>query len=206
VIVERRGSALWLILNRPHRLNAFTWAMRDAMLAAVRDRDQDVEAVVLTGTGRGFCAGVDVSVLVDEAGDTVEGRRSRLQQTHELVRLFWGIDVPVVALVNGVAAGGGWSLALACDHIVAADGARFVTAFTRLGLVPDLGGAYTLSRRVGATRAKSVIMRGQQLDALEALEIGAVDWVAPAAELESRFEELLPQIVATGKRWSADGR
>jgi 2-(1,2-epoxy-1,2-dihydrophenyl)acetyl-CoA isomerase len=119
---------------------------------------------------------------------------------HDFVRLIKRGDKPVIALVNGVAAGGGWSLALACDHILAADTARFVTAFTRLGLVPDLAGAFTLTHRIGATRAKSIVMRGQTIDAATALAIGAVDWVAPADQLEARFHELLPQVLAMGKR------
>lgn len=198
LIVETRDRVLRLTLNRPERLNAFTWAMRDEMIEAVSGAS-DVDAIVVTGRGRGFCAGVDVgSVLHAEAGAPAEERRANLEKMHGFLRLLRATGRPVVALVNGVAAGGGWSLALACDQIIAADSARFVTAFTKLGLVPDLGGAYSLTRRVGATRAKSIVMRGQTIDAPTALAIGAVDWVVPADQLETRFTELLPQILAAG--------
>jgi 2-(1,2-epoxy-1,2-dihydrophenyl)acetyl-CoA isomerase len=105
---------------------------------------------------------------------------------------------PVVAAVNGVAAGGGWSLALACNHIVAADSARFVTAFAKLALVPDLAGAFNLTRRVGAVRARSIIMRSQALDAATAMAIGAVDAVVPGSELRAEVVSRLPELIAAG--------
>jgi 2-(1,2-epoxy-1,2-dihydrophenyl)acetyl-CoA isomerase len=201
LVVETRDRALWLILNRPQRLNAFTWAMRDGLLAALGPPRPDIDAIILTGRGRGFCAGVDRDeVLVGESDSPPEARRAELVRTHEVVQRMRAVPQPVIALVNGVAAGGGWSLALACDFILAADSARFVTAFTQLGLVPDLAGAYNLTRRVGATRAKSIIMRGQTIDASAALAIGAVDAVVGADMLEAQLAGLLPDIVATGKR------
>lgn len=201
VVVETRGRVRWLVLNRPHRLNAFTWDTRDELLAALDEAaESDVDAIVLTGTGRGFCAGVDMeAVLHGEADAPAAERRAQLERTHEVVQRMRDARQPVVALVNGVAAGGGWSLALGADVIVAADTARFVTAFSQLGLVPDLGAAFHLPRRVGAMRAKSIIMRGQSLTAHEALVAGAVDVVLPSDDLEERLERLLPDIIREGK-------
>jgi 2-(1,2-epoxy-1,2-dihydrophenyl)acetyl-CoA isomerase len=110
------------------------------------------------------------------------------------------MNQPVIALINGVTAGGGWSLALAADYLLAADNARFVTAFTKLALVPDLGGSYFLTQRVGTTRAKSIILRGQSIDADEALALGLVDELAPVDQLAARLSDRLDDIIASGKR------
>jgi 2-(1,2-epoxy-1,2-dihydrophenyl)acetyl-CoA isomerase len=197
LVVEDRSRVRWLTLDRPDRLNAFTWAMRDRILAALTDRLEDVDALVFTGRGRAFCAGVDLDdVLVAESGAPLDARRAQLERTQEIVTLIQAMPQPVVAAVNGVAAGGGWSLALACNHIIAADSARFVTAFAKLALVPDLAGAFNLTRRVGAVRARSIIMRSQSLDAATAMAIGAVDAVVPGADLRAEVVARLPELVA----------
>jgi 2-(1,2-epoxy-1,2-dihydrophenyl)acetyl-CoA isomerase len=204
LLVEHRGRVRWVTLNRPHRLNAFTWDLRDRLLAALTVAPgDDLDAIVLTGAGRGFCAGVDLDVLRDEADVPPPARRADLERAQQIVQLMSGAPCPVVAAVNGVAAGGGWGLALAADVVVAVESARFVTAFVQLGLVPDLGFGYHLTRRVGPMAAKSIIMRGRRLDAAEALALGAVDVVVPAGELVARVEALLPGIVADGKRPAA---
>jgi 2-(1,2-epoxy-1,2-dihydrophenyl)acetyl-CoA isomerase len=204
LLVEHRDRVRWVTLNRPHRLNAFTWDLRDRLLAALTVAPgDDLDAIVLTGAGRGFCAGVDLDVLRDEADVPPPARRADLERAQQIVQLMSGAPCPVVAAVNGVAAGGGWGLALAADVVVAVESARFVTAFVQLGLVPDLGFGYHLTRRIGPMAAKSIIMRGRRLDAAEALALGAVDVVVPAGELVARVEALLPGIVADGKRPAA---
>jgi enoyl-CoA hydratase/carnithine racemase len=201
LLVETRGRTRWLTLNRPTRLNALTWTMRDSLLAALTvGPADDVDAIVLTGAGRGFCAGMDLEVLQDEADAPAAERRANLERAQQVVTLAAAAPCPVVAAVNGVAAGGGWGLALAADVVVAAGSARFVTAFVQLGLVADLGFGYNLTRRVGPMRAKSVIMRGLRLDAAQAQALGAVDAVVPDGELTARVEAMLPGIVAAGKR------
>jgi 2-(1,2-epoxy-1,2-dihydrophenyl)acetyl-CoA isomerase len=201
LLVERRGRVRWVTLNRPHRLNAFTWDLRDRLLDAFAvGPGDDIEAIVLTGAGRGFCAGVDLDVLRDEADVPPPARRADLERAQDLVQLMSDAPCPVVAAVNGVAAGGGWGLALAADVVVAVESARFITAFVQLGLVPDLGFGYHLTRRVGPMAAKSIIMRGRRLDAAEALALGAVDVVVPDGEFVARIDALLPPMVADGKR------
>jgi 2-(1,2-epoxy-1,2-dihydrophenyl)acetyl-CoA isomerase len=202
LLVERRGRALWLILNRPEKYNAFTWETRDEIFDVLTSSDADeADAIVLTGRGRGFCTGIDLdAVLLSETGKSADARRDQLERTHRVVTRMRHVKAPVIALVNGVAAGGGWSLALAADYILAVDDARFVTAFTKLALVPDLGGSYFLTQRVGATRAKSIILRGQTIGAVEALAMGLVDELAPGDQLEERLAARMDHIIGLGKR------
>lgn len=207
LLVEDRRGVRWLTLNRPAKLNAFTWAMRDQIIEALTADMGEVAAVVITGAGRGFCAGVDLDdVLVAESGAPLEARRAQLERTHEIVTLVQAMRQPVVAAVNGVAAGGGWSLALACDYVIASNTARFVTAFARLALVPDLAGAFNLTRRVGAVRARSIIMRSQVLDARTALAVGAVDAVVASDDLEAEVARRLPDFIARSVAVRAPGR
>jgi 2-(1,2-epoxy-1,2-dihydrophenyl)acetyl-CoA isomerase len=200
LIVGSRGRTRWVRLNRPHRLNAFTWEVRDQIIDALTlGPDDDVDAIVVTGTGRAFSAGIDLGVLQDEADVSPARRRVDLERAQRIAQLMSDASCPVIAAVNGVAAGGGWALALAADVVVAVESARFVTAFVQLGLVPDLGFGYNLTRRVGSMQAKSIIMRGLRLDAREAFALGAVDKIVADGELEASVEALLPGIVAAGK-------
>ena len=169
--------------NRPERLNAFTTEMADETfprLCRAASTDPAVRVVVLTGTGRGFCTGADVhDRLADLAGDS-----TRLQRPlGAFIAEAWRIPKPVVAAVNGVAAGGGLALAAVADFRIAAASARFVPAFLRRGLMPDGGLTHTLPRLVGPAKARELLMTDADVDAAEALRIGLADRVVPDAEL-----------------------
>jgi 2-(1,2-epoxy-1,2-dihydrophenyl)acetyl-CoA isomerase len=173
---QQDGGVLTLTLNRPDALNALNADLRRALLDAMKraGRDEGVRAVILTGAGRGFCAGAD---LRGGSGDAF--RRVLTKEYNPLVEAIRGLPKPVVAAVNGAAAGAGMSLALAADLVVAAEGVRFVPAFHRIGLVPDSGLARILVRGLGRHRAFEILMGERHLHAEEAHELGLVAAVVP---------------------------
>lgn len=181
-----------ITLNRPDAMNSLTTSMKSALLAAVeRARDDvSVRAVLLTGRGRGFCAGQDLREHADllERGlglaDTVR------QHYNPIVRALTSMEKPVVAAVNGVAAGAGAALAFACDFRVASDKAKFAMAFTGIGLAPDSGASWTLQRLIGPARARELLLLGDVVDAGRALELGLVSRVVPADEVMTVAREL----------------
>ncbi len=178
-----------LTLNRPDRLNAMSRSMLDALLAALPRLadDPDVGAVVLTGAGRGFCAGGDVKAMAEgrEAeGVTLEERAQALRGRMEVSRWLHELPKPTIAMVRGAAAGAGLSLALACDLRVAGDTARFATAFARVGYSGDFGGSWFLTRLVGTAKARELYYTADIVDALQARELGLVNRVVPDARLE----------------------
>lgn len=168
-------------LNRPDSLNALNAQMRRELLAAVKGfaRDGAVRAVVVTGAGRGFCSGADLRGGTDER----DFRRVLEREYNPLVRAIRDLPKPVLAAVNGVAAGAGVSLALACDLVYAAEEARFIQAFVRIGLVPDSGSTRTLVRALGRHRASQLIFTGEPLSAAEAHAAGLVTAVLPGDQL-----------------------
>jgi 2-(1,2-epoxy-1,2-dihydrophenyl)acetyl-CoA isomerase len=170
-----------ITLNRPDSLNALNATMRRELLAAFKAirRDDDVRAVVLTGEGRGFSSGADLR------GGSVEREFRRVLTTeyNPLMRAIRDLPKPVIAAVNGVAAGAGVSLALACDLIWAAERARFIQAFVKIGLVPDSGSTRTLVRALGRYRAAQLIFTGEPMSAKDAHAAGLVNAVVPQAEL-----------------------
>lgn len=198
VRVERADGVATIVLDRPDSLNALNAAMRKELLAAFKAiaRDDEVRAVVLTGAGRGFCAGAD---LRGGSGER-EFRRVLTAEYNPLVRAIRDLPKPVIAAVNGVAAGAGMSLALACDLIYAADDARFVLAFGRIGLVPDSGATRTLVRALGRHRAAHLVFSGEPLSAAEARDAGLVAEVVPAAELRARAAEVAAGLAAAPTR------
>lgn len=179
--MEVADGVATLVLNRPDSLNALNSTMRRELLAALRAlaRDEAVRAVVITGQGRGFCSGAD---LRGGSGER-EFRRVLTNEYNPLVRAIRELPKPVLAAVNGVAAGAGVSLALACDLVYAAEDARFIQAFVKIGLVPDSGSTRTLVRALGRHRAAQLIFSGEPLSASEAHAVGLVHEVVPAAEL-----------------------
>jgi len=179
--VEVADGVATLVLNRPDSLNALNSTMRRELLAAIKAmaRDESVRAVVITGEGRGFCSGAD---LRGGSGER-EFRRVLTNEYNPLVRAIRDLPKPVIAAVNGVAAGAGVSLALACDIVYAAEEARFIQAFVKIGLVPDSGSTRTLVRALGRHRAAQLVFSGEPLSASEAQAVGLVNEVAPAAEL-----------------------
>jgi 2-(1,2-epoxy-1,2-dihydrophenyl)acetyl-CoA isomerase len=188
VEVARDGGVLTLTLNRPDVLNALNSAVHAGLAAGLeRARDADVRAVVLTGAGRGFCVGQDLTEFREAPGDVAD----RLRETyHPNVRALRALEKPVIAAVNGPAAGAGLSLACACDIRLAADTASFVPAFVGIGLVPDSGGSLFVVRLLGQARAFEWMTSNRKLSAEEAQAWGLVSEVVEADRLAARAAEL----------------
>ncbi|MFI1399349.1 enoyl-CoA hydratase/isomerase family protein [Streptomyces sp. NPDC020681] len=182
----------WITLNRPEAMNAVTWDQRERIIALLgaASADPDVRAVVITATGKGFCAGADLRGA-PSAGDRVPGDVARTIRlgAQRLIAAVLDCEKPVIAAVNGTAAGIGAHLALACDLVLAAEPARFIEVFVRRGLVPDGGGAYLLPRLIGPQRAKELMFFGDALPAADAERLGLVNRVVPADELEKTARE-----------------
>ncbi len=184
---QTRDGVLTVSLDRPESLNALNGTMRRELLAAFKAaaRDDGVRAVVLTGEGRGFCSGADLRGGAAER----EFRRVITTEYNPLIRAIRDLPKPVIAAVNGVAAGAGVSLAMACDLVYAAEEARFVLAFVRIGLVPDSGVTRTLVRTLGRHRAAALIFSGEPMSAGEAAAAGLVNEVVPLERLAARAAE-----------------
>ncbi|MGW0829666.1 enoyl-CoA hydratase/isomerase family protein [Streptomyces prunicolor] len=186
------GQVAYLTLNRPEALNAITPAQRDRLITLLGETSADpsVRAVVLTGTGRGFCAGADLRGG-GASEDRVAGDVARVirQGAQRLIAAVLDCEKPVIAAVNGTAAGLGAHLALACDLVLAAESARFIEVFVRRGLVPDGGGAYLLPRLLGPQRAKELMFFGDAVSAADAERLGLVNRVVPDEELEKTSRE-----------------
>jgi 2-(1,2-epoxy-1,2-dihydrophenyl)acetyl-CoA isomerase len=201
---EREGAVARITLNRPDKLNALTQVMSDELVDAFTgiSKDDGVRAVVLTGAGRGFCAGQDLTEFEASyrKGDRpdIEGHLER--SYHTLIPVIVDIPQPVIAAVNGVAAGAGVSLAAACDIRVGSEEARFIQAFVRIGLVPDSGGTWLLPRLVGYPRALEMSMTGEPVDAQHALDIGLVTHVYPAASFVEETEAFAARLAALPTR------
>ncbi|MGC4986446.1 enoyl-CoA hydratase/isomerase family protein [Streptomyces sp. DT193] len=181
------NAVSWITLDRPEAMNALTWDQRERVidLLAAASADPGVRAVVITATGRGFCAGADLRGG-PPAGERVPGDVARTIRlgAQRLIAAVLDCEKPVIAAVNGTAAGIGAHLAFACDLVLAAEPARFIEVFVRRGLVPDGGGAYLLPRLVGPRLAKELMFFGDALSASDAERIGLVNRVVPAEELE----------------------
>ncbi|MDX6742758.1 enoyl-CoA hydratase-related protein [Actinocorallia sp. A-T 12471] len=187
VLVEVERGVAVVTLNRPQQLNAMTYEMSTAYAQALRaaDADPDVRAIVVTGAGRGFCAGADLAVLEQGA----EAIRSFLPPAEDMPRLAFALSKPVVAAINGHAVGIGFAYALGSDVRFAAKGAKLATAFSRLGLVAEYGLSYQLPRLIGLAHATDLLLSGRTIDAAEALSLGLVNRVVEP-------EELLPAAIA----------
>lgn len=176
----------WITLNRPEAMNAVTWDQRERIIALLAEASADpaVRAVVLTATGRGFCAGADLRGT-PATGDRVPGDVARTIRlgAQRLIAAVLDCEKPVLAAVNGTAAGIGAHLAFACDLVLAARSAKFIEVFVRRGLVPDGGGAYLLPRLIGPQRAKELMFFGDSLPAAEAERLGLVNRIVPDEEL-----------------------
>ena len=184
-----KDGVVVLTMNRPDRLNALSRAMLDAMLEALPRLagDPEVGVVVLTGAGRGFCAGGDVKAMAEdrEAGPGgLEERAQALRARMETSRWLHEMPKPTIAMVRGAAAGAGLSLALACDLRIAGDSARFATAFARVGYSGDFGGSYYLTQLVGTAKARELYYTADIVDAQAALALGLANRVIPDARLE----------------------
>jgi 2-(1,2-epoxy-1,2-dihydrophenyl)acetyl-CoA isomerase len=203
LLVELRDRVLYLTMNRPDKLNALTPEMTGAMVEALTSAAHDpaVGCVVLTGAGRGFNSGGDVSAMRAGSGfslggdsPTVEQGVARLRRGEEAAVLLHEIPKVTIAAVNGAAAGAGMSLALACDIRVAAEGARFLTAFARIGFSGDFGGTYSLTRIAGSAKARELYFLSDPIDAAEALRIGLVTRVYPQSSFRDEVHTFAARI------------
>ncbi|MFN2582405.1 MAG: enoyl-CoA hydratase-related protein [Candidatus Dormibacteria bacterium] len=185
VLEERADRILTLTLNRPHRLNAVTPQLLTALTTALRaaESDDGVRAVLITGAGRAFCSGLDLRAASEDGASSVDVRRALREYYGPAIKTMRALPKPVIAAVNGPAAGAGFSLALAADLRIASESATFVQAFVRIGLVPDAGSTYFLPRLVGPARAAELMMLGETVDARRAQDIGLVSRVVPDNEL-----------------------
>jgi 2-(1,2-epoxy-1,2-dihydrophenyl)acetyl-CoA isomerase len=182
IIVDKINSTCILRMNRPEVRNALTLEMRRELLHALEqiEDDPEVSCIILTGEGKAFSAGGDLQALKEMS--PMKGRK-RLQEGHKLLFKMLEIEKPIIASVNGAAAGAGCNLALVCDLIIASDQAIFIQSFANVGLLPDLGGIHFLPMLVGPHRAKELMFFGDRISAHEAYQLGMVNQVVPADEL-----------------------
>lgn len=183
IVYERKGNVAWIILNRPDKLNAFTKEMNNEVKKAITiaEKDVGVRCVVITGMGKAFCSGQDLSD-VNESTDHAE---FLIERYNPMIEKISRIEKPVIAAVNGVAAGAGMSLALACDFRLVSEKASFIEAFIHIGLIPDSGSLYYLPRIIGYAKALELSLLGERINAYQALEIGLATKVISESEWES---------------------
>jgi 2-(1,2-epoxy-1,2-dihydrophenyl)acetyl-CoA isomerase len=182
ILYEKQHGVATLTLNRPQALNAFVPQMNQEVLQALRDgeRDAEVRCLMITGAGRAFCAGQDLKGRTPEQKGSLGA--SLREKYNPMIRQIRQMETIVIAAVNGVAAGAGCNLALACDLRVASEEAKFIQSFIRVGLAPDSGGSFILPRLVGLSKALELLLLGDSIDAREAQRIGLVARVFPTDE------------------------
>ena len=192
------GAVATVTLNRPEALNALTVEMKVSLREALERAASDaaVRAVVLTGAGRGFCVGQDLREHADSLADGETALATVRDHYNPIVRAIAETPKPVIAAVNGAAAGAGASLAFACDFRLAADKASFLMAFARVGLGPDTGASWTLQRLIGYGRAAAMLMLAEPVSAEQALEMGLVNGVVPVDDLAAAAAELAGKLAA----------
>jgi len=189
IIESRNGSVVTVRMNDPQRHNAFSLAMRIALINSFRllEGDQSVRAIVFTGGDREFCVGGDITAMGPQA---LGAALDRLRIVHDLVRLLAHSSKPLVGAVEGWAAGGGLSLALLCDTIVASETAKFKAGFSEIGMAPDAGILHTLPARVGQGRARQILLYNEEFTAQQALDWGVIDYVVPAGSAQDEASRL----------------
>jgi 2-(1,2-epoxy-1,2-dihydrophenyl)acetyl-CoA isomerase len=197
ILLEKQDGVATITLNRPEKYNAFAGLMRQEIVQVIDDvaADREVRAVVITGAGKAFCVGGDVNEFVSGTTKALEQQVS--SERHAMCKAALTINTmekPVIASVNGVAAGGGCNLALSCDIRIASEKARFGQVFVRRGVHPDWGGIYFLPRLVGYAKAAELIFSGEVVGAEEALKIGMVNRVVPHEELAQTTRDLAERI------------
>jgi len=197
ILFSIEGGIARLTLNRPDRLNSFTDQMHEEVRAAL-DRvraDASVRVLLLTGAGRGFCAGQDLGDRAVAPGDAPVDLGASIERNYKpLILGLRALEIPVVCAVNGVAAGAGANLALACDIVIATQSASFIQAFSKIGLVPDSGGTYFLPRLVGEARALGLALTGDKLSAEHAAEWGLIWQCVDDGQLPAVTDKLLTQL------------
>ena len=193
ILVEVKQAVGYLRLNRPKQLNSFNVQMHQEVAQVLKawSKDPEIRCVVITGEGRGFCAGQDLGDrVVDPNADAPDLGQSIEKFYNPLITTIVNMPKPVICAVNGVAAGAGANIALACDIVIAAQSASFVQAFCRLGLVPDSGGTWSLPRAVGHARAMGLALLGDKLPAEQAKQWGMIWDVVEDAQLQDKAQQL----------------
>lgn len=200
VVCKKENSVAWITLNRPEVLNACDMDTLKKLQAILKDVSQDkvIRSVVLTGAGRAFCAGADLQSLKDREGSGGFSRDLR-EGFNPVITLIRKMDKPVIGMINGVAAGAGMGIALACDLRIMSEEAKFVEAFAKVGLVPDSGATFFMPRLFGFPKAFELAFTGEGIDAREAERLGAVNRVVPKGDLEAKTREFAEKL-ASGPR------
>jgi 2-(1,2-epoxy-1,2-dihydrophenyl)acetyl-CoA isomerase len=192
IVVDVAESVMKITLNRPDVLNSFNLDMAQELHQAldVARAEKGVRAVVLTGAGRGFCAGQDLAAVPTEGAGKLDLGAIVRQTYNPVIEAIRKLDMPVICAVNGVAAGAGANLAIACDIVIAAESASFIQSFSKIGLIPDTAGTFFLPRAIGLPMATALMMTAEKITATRAAEIGMIYRVVPNDQLESESMQL----------------
>ncbi|CUH81235.1 2-(1,2-epoxy-1,2-dihydrophenyl)acetyl-CoA isomerase PaaG [Tropicibacter naphthalenivorans] len=196
VLSSLKDGVLTVTLNRPDKLNSFNEDMHLALRAQIQRAhdDPDVRAVLITGAGRGFCAGQDLGDRDPRSGETPDLGKTLETFYNPTLRLMRSLNKPIICAVNGVAAGAGANIALACDIVLAAKSAKFIQAFAKIGLIPDAGGSWSLPRLIGEARAKALALTAEPLTAETAADWGLIWQALDDAELMPQAQALAAQL------------
>lgn len=201
LLYQQNGAVLTITMNRPDKLNALSDALLTELLQALQaaDADASVRAVILTGAGRGFCPGADLAEGVAKGigrGGDFSFHEHLTSHYNPLILTMRALAKPVIAAINGVAAGAGMSLAMACDLKIAAESASFLQAFVKIGLIPDSGSTWMLPRLIGTTRALDLMLSGRKIGAQEALTMGLLNQIVPDDQLMETVNKLAAEYAA----------
>ena len=190
ILFEIKNSIAFITFNRPQKFNAFNGEMALAFLEKLDECEKNISirCVCLTGAGKAFCAGQDLAEVIDPNGAGIE--RILLEYYNPIVRSIRNLNKPVVASVNGVAAGAGANIAMCCDVVVAAESASFIQAFSKIGLIPDSGGTYFLPRLIGFQKASALMMLGDKISSAESEKIGMIYKYFPDELLIAETEKI----------------
>ena len=198
IVFSKEEYVAKIVLNRPERLNAINREMEQELTESLAEahRDEDIKVLVLTGAGRAFCSGGDVSEnMVEEYGGSVQKVSDTFHHVYQGVILqLFNLDIPTICMINGAAVGLGFDLALACDIRIGSENAKFMVAFTKMGLTPAAGGAWLMPRIMGLAKATEFIYTADLLEAEEALRLGVLNRLVPAASLEQETTALARKI------------
>jgi 2-(1,2-epoxy-1,2-dihydrophenyl)acetyl-CoA isomerase len=202
ILLDIAQGVATITLNRPDKLNSFTGEMHAELKQAMQNiqADRSVRVLMITGAGRGFCAGQDLSERMMGVGETADVGSSLEKNYNPLLKQLRALPYPVICAVNGVAAGAGCNLALACDIVIAAKSASFIQAFSRIGLIPDAGGTYTLPRLVGTARALAAAMLAESVSAEQAQQWGMIWKCVDDGQLVNEANALARQLAGQATR------
>jgi 2-(1,2-epoxy-1,2-dihydrophenyl)acetyl-CoA isomerase len=194
ILFEIKNAVAYITLNRPEKFNAFNREMALLLQSILQDcaTNKNIRAILITGNGKAFCAGQDVSELVGE--NKVSMDKILSEHYNPIVAMIYNMPKPVVCAVNGVAAGAGANIALCCDIVVAHESASFIQAFSKIGLIPDSGGTFTLPRLIGMQKASALMLTGDKVNALEAEKMGMVYKVFANENFEIEYNSVVTNL------------